>query len=60
MSLSPSIPLAHSRYFDGGCIWFELTHFVSQKRRRETEEGETREAAAALIPPDRQRGKCIS
>lgn len=50
-SLCLSISLPHSRYFDMGSIWFKLTHFVSGNRSRETEEGETGKAAAALIPP---------
>lgn len=52
ISFSLSVSLTHSRYFDrGGSIWFKLTHFVSGNRSRETEEGETGKAAAALIPP---------
>lgn len=50
ISFSESVGLPCSRYFDRGSIWFKLTHFVRGNRSRETEEGETGKAAAALIP----------
>lgn len=49
ISFSLSISPTRSRYFDRGSICFKLTHFVSGNRSRETEEGETGKAAAALI-----------
>lgn len=50
-SLSRCLSLQLTRYFDRGSIWIKLTHFVSGNQSRETEEGETGKAAAALIPP---------